>query len=514
MPAIDLALPKRTAAVPAGLELRPRLVKRAIAALDLNVPFESGRALHRQLLGTNRSECDVDARLEILDACRAAVTPILAELEAIYSAARLPLPPGPRSALGLARDLVTELAIGYRIVVVDSAGKLLANKKYLGTQLLRIMQFTVARLAAAYKSYTPVPTGTWAELHEIYLMAEKLGVARDLLDPEAGGSTADLYIDAMLLSLTDPYRLAHGDCDRVLKLLRAHRGHPPLTQTRPNTRPGGHFIVPCNTDKPPKPSIGKMDDTGGPDWRLLDANAVAEKLFKLLKAGAQGQAPLKKADAELIAKLTRLWSDPPKRTSRRDPGQNTVAISIGIDGVGHFLSLESKIDLAQEDRNLRKGITMPVAPHPVDDQSEPIPVFEWDIVNESAGGLRVRRMERTEQPIAVGEVAGIKMHGKPHWAIGVVRWVTVFDDGGGMEFGLQFLAPMGRKVIVSAWGAPSGTGILLQKDDGPAVLTSPNAFSGQREIELDDAGDQQLVKPAEVVELTQRFEIFKVKSAY
>jgi hypothetical protein len=162
---------------------------------------------------------------------------------------------------------------------------------------------------------------------------------------------------------------------------------------------------------------------------------------------------------------------------------------------------------------LKKGITMPLLPLPLDDQSEPIPVFEWDVVNESKGGLRVRRLGRTEQPIAIGEVAGIKMPGKSHWAIGAVRWVTVFEDGG-MEFGLQFLAPMARKVVVSAWGAPSGTGLLLHNDGESTVLTSPNAFSAQREIELDDAGDQRLVKPAEVVEVTHRFEIFKVKSAY
>ena len=29
------------------------------------------------------------------------------------------------------------------------------------------------------------------------------------------------------------------------------------------------------------------------------------------------------------------------------------------------------------------GITMPLMPLPLNDQSEPIPVFEWDVVNES-----------------------------------------------------------------------------------------------------------------------------------
>jgi hypothetical protein len=159
---------------------------------------------------------------------------------------------------------------------------------------------------------------------------------------------------------------------------------------------------------------------------------------------------------------------------------------------------------------LRRGITMPLAPLPLDSQSEPIPVFEWDVVNQSKGGLRVRRIGRTEQPIAVGEIAGIKLPGKAHWAIGAVRWVTVFEDGG-MEFGLQYLASMARSVTVAAWGQPSGQGLLMEDRQGkPTLVTSPNAFSHLRELELEDRGDSVLVKPADVVEVTHRFELFNV----
>jgi hypothetical protein len=113
----------------------------------------------------------------------------------------------------------------------------------------------------------------------------------------------------------------------------------------------------------------------------------------------------------------------------------------------------------------------------------------------------------------VGEVAGIKLPGKPHWAIGVVRWITVFEDGG-MEFGLQYLASMARTVTVKGWNTPSATGLLLADDDEQAstLLTSPNLFANQREIELEDAGDAVMVTPGDVLEVTHRFEIFRVKA--
>jgi cyclic-di-GMP-binding protein len=510
-----LNIPVERAAPAPDLEIRPRNVKRWIESLPLNITFESGRKLCRHLAATNRAHLDADARLEILEAHRAAAAPILQDVESMYASAPLPLAPGPRAALGLARELLTELAIGYRIAIVEFRGTLFSSKKQLGALLLRATQCTAARMFAAYKSYTPVPTATWAELHELYLKAVELGVERDAASSEADGSIADIYCDALLLSLTDPYRLGQGETERVLQLLRAHRGLATLGQARPPTPPGGHFIVPCNTDKPPKPSIAKLDDTGGPDWRLLDANPVVERIRPKGNAADTAKAPATKgkqsSDADLFARLAKLWGDPPKRTSRRDPSQVTVAISMGIDGVGHFVSLERNVDLERQDDMLRRGITMPLAPLPLDDQSEPIPVFEWDVVNESRGGLRVRRVGRTEQPIAIGEVAGIKLPGKPHWAIGAVRWVTVFEDGG-MEFGLQYLASMARAVTVSAWGQPSGIGLLLDGEGPTSLLTSPNAFSHIREIELDDHGDAVVVQPSNVVEITHRFELFTVKA--
>ncbi len=517
MPApIALSIPAERAVPGPDVETRPRQVKRWIDSLPLNVTFESGRQLCRQLATLNRVRLDADSRLQILDAYEPAAAMMLQELEGMYAKAPLPLAPGPRAALGLAREFVTELALGYRIAAVELGGKLFSSRKQLGTILFKATRWTAARLFAAYKSYTPVPTGTWAELHELYLRADENGLAREPGEGDTRNTITDMYCEALLLSLTDPYRLDQGEADKVLQLVRANRGLATLGQVRPKTPAAGHFLVPCNTDKPPKPSIGKLDETEGPDWRLLDANAVVDALRAKASATATASANSKArllAEADLVARLARLWGDPPKRTSRRDPGQQTAAISIGLDGVGHFVALESRLNLTRQDDSLRRGITMPVAPLPLDSASEPIPVFEWDVVNQSKGGLRVRRLGRTEQPIAVGEVAGIKLPGKPHWAIGVVRWVTVFEEGG-MEFGLQYLAQMARAVEVKAWGAPSGTGLLLADEDEQAstLLASPNTFSPQRELELEDNGDAVLVQAVDVIEMTHRFEIFTVKA--
>jgi hypothetical protein len=157
---------------------------------------------------------------------------------------------------------------------------------------------------------------------------------------------------------------------------------------------------------------------------------------------------------------------------------------------------------------------MPLVALPTDDTSQAIPVFEWDIVNQSAGGLKVRRMGATQQPIAVGEVVGIKFMDRSHWTIGVTRWITMFDEGG-MEFGIQFLGSMATPV----WVQPTITnspqakfGLMLAFGDEAteidSLLTPPNTFSDLREFELDHEGTTSRVRAASLIEKTGRFELF------
>jgi hypothetical protein len=51
-----------------------------------------------------------------------------------------------------------------------------------------------------------------------------------------------------------------------------------------------------------------------------------------------------------------------------------------------------------------------------------------------------------------------------------------------------------------------------ENDQASTLLTSPNVFANQRELELEDDGDAVMVKPGDVVEATHRFEIFRVSA--
>ena len=322
--------------------------------------------------------------------------------------------------------------------------------------------------------------------------------------------------------MTDPYRLVQGEADKIIALIRGSRGLPTLGQARPSTRPGGHFLVPCDTDKPPKPALTASDDTGGPNWRLLDANALVDKLRTRKQAMETGNVSATTSRAlgpegiALLGKLIALWGDPPKRANRRDPMDTTVALCVGLKAIGHFVSITSQIDAEAEAAAIRNGITIPLIAVPDDEASKALPVLEWDVVNQSAGGLKVRRVSSAQQGIGVGELIGIKAIGKSQWTIAVARWITVLEDGG-MEFGLQFLPPAACTVWVQPTSASSPQaklGLLLaeidQSSSGEALITPPNTYADLREFELQGEGLVSRVRAAGLIEKTARFELFRV----
>lgn len=520
-----LATPER-AAPPKDLEIRPKQVKAWIDSLPLAQSMDSARKMSAHLAQLNRSKVDSDSRLAILEAYRAPAATALDELDAVYAKASLPLAPKAREALMVARDLMAELAMGYQILLAERGGKLLgafSSKKGLSGQVLRALEYRFAILRASYKSYTPAPPGLWAAMHQLYLHAEQEGVAKEVVEAESRSTAFDVYCEALLLSLTDPYRLVAGELDKVIAQMRAWRGLVTLQQSRPATRPGGHFLVPCDTDRPPKPMIAPNEDAGGPNWRLLDANPMVDKVRAKKTAAETGNVSATMRQAlgleglQLLGRLATLWGDPPKRSSRRIPSEATVAICVGIKAVSHFVSFEPRMDAAAEADALKRGITMPLVALPVDDSQQPIPVIEWEVVNESAGGLKVRRVDAT-QPIGVGEVIGVKLRDRSRWTISVVRWITMFEEGG-MEFGVQFLGSHATPVWVqpTITSAPQAKPGLLFAYAGSgeqdALLTTPNTFADLREFELNEDGVVTVVRATSLIEKTGRFELFHVGKA-
>lgn len=492
------------------LATRPEDLKSWLESLALAQMLDAGRDIRQYLSRLDARTLDSRQRAELLDMVRAPADVLLEGLDRICAHSAQPLATHARDAVDLARGLAAELARGYEHAAADEAASA-PSLKQLPSLLLHAMRYLAQAMHASYRTYSRIPPGAWRRMHALYLRAEEAGAAADL---DGGESVASAYCDALLLSLTDPYRLPPGELDRVLGVIRTLPAEPVLSRGRPVTR-GAQFVVPCTEDKPPRAPLPEGESDAG-SW-VLDAQPIVEALRQALSelgAGSTLAAQMLGRDSlGLLARLATLWGDPPKRVYRRDPAEGSVAICVGVKPIAQFVAHDATADGEAELQALRRGITMPLRTLPEDESGRIVPIHEWAVINLSEGGLKVRRSSRTTTEIAVGDVVGIKAAGKALWTIGLARWINSLEDEK-TEFGVQFFADAVCAVWVRGTSGARKLGVLLASGDEhgrESVLAPPHTYVAGREYELRGEDYRARVRAADLVEGNSRFELFHVE---
>jgi len=471
--------------------------------------FEPGRTLVKHIVAITCGGVSFVHRIKMLDNAAERADAVLAELAEVYARSPQPMGAHAREALALARSLAFVLARGYHVAAgqpLDDAAP--GTKRKIAPLLLKAMRYVAEVMRASYKTYSRLPEGAWKQMHQLYLDAEREGVAMGVADARSGTSVMELYCESLLLSLVDPYRLESGEIDRIEALVRELHAPATVSKERPETRPTCQFLIPTDDDLPPRP-FREGDSAAGPAARVLDTAALVESLRALLR--------VQDGRAALVAKLVSLWDDPPKRVFRRDAAEGSVAICVGVKPIAHFVAHEAGIDGESEQRALREGLTMPLRSLPEDESGQAIPIHEWAVINVSAGGVRVRRSALTAYPITIGEVVGIRAPGKVLWRIGVTRWVTGLEDGT-TEFGVQFFA----NAVCAVWvkhAQPTSArrlALLVAEDEGGAqelLLTPSDTYAEGAEFELRGEGFRSRVRADGLIEGNTHFQLFRVTPA-
>lgn len=519
-----------TASGPSGEPALPETAGLALAFWLAHLtggPVARGEQIVAKLTRFNRTPLTPQGRLEAMDALEPGVNQILADLNVRLVAAAQPLSVEDRLASFIARDLADGMAEGYSLAATEWPQEgARASRPALGPVLMKAVRFAAAALHTTFLSYARVPSGAWRKLHALYLMAERRGVATGAADPQSRRSVTEAYGEALLVALTDPWRLRPGEVDRIVALLRPLRVAPTIGREPPATHATAHFIVPCDIDQAPRSAMLADEDAGGPNWRILDANPVVDALREILAELNTGRrtppalATVTREEARsLVERLIRLWDNPPKRAYRRETASGSVAICVGVKPIAHFVAHDAmgvEEDVAQAEA-LRKRLTMPLKALPEDEEGNLIPIHEWNVVNLSAGGMKVRRSASTSHPIAVGEVVGIRTPGKALWTIGAVRWINGLDDGG-TEFGVQFFAEAACAVWIKrpVPSSPPRLGLLVTSgyDAAAEALLAPRDTCRSGEpLDLRGEGLRYRVNVTEALERTAAFELFRFEAA-
>ena len=513
--------------------------KQAKAWLDTLVDqplMDSARGMYTAIYGSNRVRLDDDERFKLLEAYGEKLHPVLVSLSFDFNEVRLPLTEAARESANLSRDLLIEYAYGYKIILLEKANKLLlfSAKRQLPTLLHRAMSALSDLLTLSYKTYTPTPAGVWHEIHQIYHYAQFHALHDQPLEgvhhPETS-TISVIYKQALLLALADPYRLMPGEVDKVANIIGHFSGGAIIMPFSADLSGAGLFLVQSDSDRAPKALAASTNVTPAPIDKVISTANLSFTLSELIHQ-LDGGMPLKSLAlpfvgtsgqaSDLLRRLSRAWSLPPKRAFNRQPAAAVAEICAGIKALSHYLTVQTDPESNAERARLQAATTMSLKAVAAGSEAEVRPELitnQCEILNQSASGLALRKTPDSKPLVAVGEIIGVRLPDNDSWNVGAARWVQS-NDAQEIELGIQLIAPNGIPLFIEAASGPltrKHEALLLPGMEAlrqaPTILAPRDTYREGMEYKLEHQDRIDRIKATRLVEQTTHFELFQFIAA-
>lgn len=408
-----LDLPEISPVLARVVETDPARLRAWLIGLPTSDVIGTGRQIHDALASLNRIELAAETRARLLAEYESMLDLLAGSFDMLCNASGLPMKESARQAALLQRNLWHEMTMGWKVTLVSrlekrslfgSAGK----PDPISVQRVLYCFWRFYRLGC--RLYLPLPTGIWGELHQLF----RMGIRNQFLDEPRepqNRSIACLYKHILLFSLADPLRFSPQEQDKVVELVENY-GH--LAHFRPVSRlagTAGYFLIELDGDKPPR-FIGSrsIDASLASSGLLLDTTELSRHLHKT-EAAIEAKAPQAHDRIRLLNRLQilrrviRQWAIAPQRVFQRIPSHALVDIALGLRTVMLQLNGTEWLQPArQADTRSEAGIKHWLA----DNDSPPIELSGWQILNESPGGFAVRAISVPEEQVRAGDIVALR----------------------------------------------------------------------------------------------------------
>lgn len=507
-------LPERRAANTTGFPVEPRRVKAWVDALPRANHAGTLRLLVEALDALRDMPLDGVQRLTTLEALRPSLLDAIAQLETQLQGTSFPLPPAKEKVAEQILSLQHELALGYRMAVVEACattGKVpMLRGGQVAQALERALFHGLRQQAASYYLYRTPEEGAWIGLHALYRFAQEASLADKASDEpveKTALSPRQLYTHALLLALSNPYRFTQREQSDLWPLTRDLAAQVELDSTR---RHEGAFAVPMSEDRGP----GYLPEERVSDGQALlwvDLGAL-RTLFDAALDGAafEGQVQVRlarsrtlTASADLLRRLRQSWGQAADRGHQRLGAVHTLDTVIGLTGLHYHLAGSLDFDTFMRDvRGVGAASDERAAwVHGVSTDAARVPTSRARVLDQSLGGYRLA-WERAESVRArVGELIGLTptLAGDSldrearSWMVGVIRWLR-YDPQGGVDAGVELLA---RRAYA----------VGLRSLDATGVPRAPLRGIQISHLRLQDAGAMHFLAPSVLDAQVPRIEV-------
>jgi hypothetical protein len=386
------------------------------------------RLVQGALDSLNEQKLNPAKRFQLLEAFRYTTERLYITVDPIYMR-QLNLSKSQRElATAGFEQVLLAMAGGYKILVktlYEPATRGM-SVELLGLAINRAIEQLGYVLLDNYRCYRAIPELLFTELHQLYRYARYFGLlAVTVADEDEGAGQslgiAESYHAIMLLSLTDPFRLAEGEVGLLYDILKQHAGQCRVT---PGSHwpgdPAGLFLLDLGSDGPPRLCAQpRQPEEDAQEPYLLDArealHAIRERLDKT-PVKVRMQSP----EAVLLRHLLPDDAAANQNRESRRPECRTTSLVIGLNAIHDFLL--AAMPARQEDNE--------VASDGAWDKS-----LSCRIVDTSENGMRLVCDEGRTGDARVGDLLGV-VGVDQRLQLVTTRSVQIHRDAG-MELGVQ-----------------------------------------------------------------------------
>jgi len=476
-------------------EATPRDLKRWIAGLPKANIGETARQLYQGLGELNQLLTPSDNRLQLLELLRPEVYFVCQHLERHFLHQAIMLDERSRKISNLCQALQSQLAIGYKQIVLRIAPKYSKDRAALLSEALqRAVHALKGQLVRATQLYSPAPEQLWFELHQLFRCACDLQLqhrrVRDDLASLAGElSVEQTYIAALLLGSARCNQLRQNPIAQLAQVLEPWSAWLKL---HPGTSGEGLFAISAEIDAGPR-YRSKFRSEQQPGLLGFDPQPLVNAIeAHLLHQHTSTPLPVPVGlTLDTLQHLHATWGEAAERSFQRTVGQGNLTVCVGMSALHFYLGGERTFSEllkhpGSRAANFSRAVVQgekdswsqafdaapqskadeflpyeeiryePLADDEGDADSPPhYPTYALPVINHSPGGYCLAWPKEVPAELQTGEMVGIQDTTNQGWSIAVVRWIRQVR-GAGTQMGIELVAPHAQ---------PCGLQLVRTRDD-------------------------------------------------
>lgn len=476
-------------------EATPRDLKRWIAGLPKANIGETARQLYQGLGELNQLLTPSDNRLHLLELLRPEVYFVCQHLERHFLHQAIMLDERSRKISNLCQALQSQLAIGYKQIVLRIAPKYSKDRAALLSEALqRAVHALKGQLVRATQLYSPAPEQLWFELHQLFRCACDLQLqhrrVRDDLASLAGElSVEQTYIAALLLGSARCNQMRQNPIAQLAQVLEPWSAWLKL---HPGASGEGLFAISAEIDAGPR-YRSKFRSEQQPGLLGFDPQPLVNAIeAHLLHKDNSTPLPVPSGlTLDTLQHLHATWGEAAERSFQRTVGQGNLTVCVGMSALHFYLGGERTFsELLRHPGSRAANFSQAVAQGEKDSWSqafdaapqsktdeflpyeeiryEPLaddegdadspphyPTYALPVINHSPGGYCLAWPKEVPAELQTGEMVGIQDTTNQGWSIAVVRWIRQVR-GAGTQMGIELVAPHAQ---------PCGLQLVRTQDD-------------------------------------------------